>query len=89
MMAFYRRHLIRRDKMPREMMDLGMQMSKPVSWTMNGPNEFLVVGNIRYWDSTDKPHIIRVPTLVTGADTTRSRRKWPRTSTTTSGVRRR
>ena len=33
---------------------------------MNGPNEFTIVGNIRYWDVTDRLHSIRVPALVLG-----------------------
>jgi len=33
---------------------------------MNGPNEFTIIGNIRYWDITEELHNIRVATLVTG-----------------------
>jgi pimeloyl-ACP methyl ester carboxylesterase len=33
---------------------------------MNGPNEFTIIGNIRYWDATSRLHKIRVPILVTG-----------------------
>lgn len=33
---------------------------------MNGPNEFTITGNIKYFDITDKLHSIHVPTLVTG-----------------------
>ena len=31
---------------------------------MNGPNEFTIIGNIRYWDVTSQLHKIRVPTLI-------------------------
>jgi proline iminopeptidase len=41
-------------------------MSRPVYHTMNGPNEFTIIGNIRYWDATSQLHKIGVPTLVTG-----------------------
>ena len=40
-------------------------ISRPVYHTMNGPNEFTIIGNIRYWDVTDQLGRIRVPTLVT------------------------
>jgi proline-specific peptidase len=33
---------------------------------MNGPNEFTIIGNTRYWDVTDRLKTIRVPTLVLG-----------------------
>jgi proline-specific peptidase len=31
---------------------------------MNGPNEFTIIGNTRYWDVTSQLHKIHVPTLV-------------------------
>jgi proline-specific peptidase len=40
-------------------------VSRPVYHTMNGPNEFTIIGNIRYWDLTDRLRSISVPTLVT------------------------
>jgi proline iminopeptidase len=33
---------------------------------MNGPNEFTITGNTRYWDVTERLGTIRVPTLVLG-----------------------
>ena len=33
---------------------------------MNGPNEFTIIGNIRYWDVTDRLRTITTPTLVLG-----------------------
>jgi proline iminopeptidase len=33
--------------------------------TMNGPNEFMVVGNLKDWDRIDRLGGIKVPTLVT------------------------
>ena len=65
-MVFYKKHLLRRKNWPKEQVYTMTHMSKPVYGTMNGPNEFTIIGNIRYWDITDRLHEIRVPTLVTG-----------------------
>jgi len=64
--VFYRRHLCRLEPWPKELVYSLEHISKPVYHTMNGPNEFTIVGNMRYWDVTDQLHRIRVPTLVTG-----------------------
>ena len=37
----------------------------PVYETMNGPNEFTVIGNLRDWDRTKDLGSIAVPTLIT------------------------
>jgi proline iminopeptidase len=65
-MVYYRLHLLRRKKWPPEQNYTMKHMSKPVYGTMNGPNEFTIIGNLRYWDITDQLHKIKVPTLVTG-----------------------
>jgi proline iminopeptidase len=65
-MVFYQRHLLRLKKWPPEQRHTMAHISKPVYGTMNGPNEFTIIGNIRYWDVTEQLHKIRVPTLVTG-----------------------
>jgi proline iminopeptidase len=65
-MVFYGRHLCRLDPWPKELKHSMKHMSKPVYFTMNGPNEFTFIGNIRYWDVTNRLPEIRVPTLVTG-----------------------
>jgi proline iminopeptidase len=62
---FYRRHLCRLPEWPAEVRYTTEHMSPEVYHTMNGPNEFTVIGNIRYWDATSKLHTIKVPTLVT------------------------
>jgi len=62
--VFYRRHLCRLEKFPEELNYTLQHISRPVYGTMNGPNEFTIVGNIRYWDVTDELHRIRVPTLI-------------------------
>ena len=64
--AFYNRHLCRLDPWPPELAYSLEHISKPVYGTMNGPNEFTIIGNIRYWDVTGRLGAIRVPTLVLG-----------------------
>ena len=64
-MVFYRKHVCRLDKWPKEVSYSLDHISKPVYETMNGPNEFTIIGNIRYWDATPQLHSIKVPTLVT------------------------
>lgn len=65
-MVFYKRFLCRLDEWPAEVTYTLDHASKPVYGTMNGPNEFTIIGNIRYWDVTDRLHTIHVPTLVLG-----------------------
>ena len=65
-MVYYRKHLCRLDPWPVEVSYSMEHISKPVYGTMNGPNEFTIIGNIRYWDVTDQLRTIRVPTLVLG-----------------------
>lgn len=64
--VFYRRHVCRLAEWPKEVLYSFEHISKPVYLTMNGPNEFTIIGNIRYWDVTNQLHRIRVPTVVTG-----------------------
>lgn len=64
--VFYKRHLCRLEEWPKELLYSLEHLSKPVYNTMNGPNEFTIIGNTRYWDVTSQLHKIRVPTLVTG-----------------------
>ena len=64
--VFYRQHLCRLPEWPEELVHTLEHVSRPVYHTMNGPNEFTIIGNIRYWDATNQLHKIRVPTLVTG-----------------------
>jgi len=64
--VFYRKHLCRLNEWPKELVYSLDHISKPVYLTMNGPNEFTIIGNIRYWDVTHLLHKIHVPTLVTG-----------------------
>jgi proline iminopeptidase len=63
-MVFYKKHLCRMTDWPKEVTYSLEHISKPVYGTMNGPNEFTIVGNIRYWDVTAQLGKIRIPTLV-------------------------
>jgi proline iminopeptidase len=65
-MEFYRRHLIRLDPWPADVVYSLDHLSKAVYYTMNGPNEFTIVGTIRTIDLTPKPGAIRAPTLILG-----------------------
>ena len=65
-MVYYRRFLCRLPEWPPEVRHSLDHTSKAVYGTMNGPNEFTILGNIRYWDVTDRLRTIRVPTLVLG-----------------------
>jgi proline iminopeptidase len=65
-MVFYRKHLCRLTEWPKEVTYSLDHISMPVYGWMNGPNEFTMIGNTRYWDVTDQLHRIRVPTLVLG-----------------------
>src|SRR3989442_1298438 len=63
--VFYRRYLCRHPVWPREVTYTLEHASQPVYFTMNGPNEFTIVGTIKDWDVTDQLPRIKVPTLVT------------------------
>jgi proline iminopeptidase len=65
-MVYYKKHLCRLDPWPAEVSYSLEHISKPVYGTMNGPNEFTIIGNIRYWDVTSRLRTIRVPALILG-----------------------
>lgn len=65
-MEFYRRHLCRLDPWPDALLRSVRNLDgNAVYETMNGPNEFIVIGNLRDWDRTTRLTEIRVPTLIT------------------------
>ena len=64
--VFYNKHLCRLTPWPQELTYSLDHTSKPVYGTMNGPNEFTIIGNTRYWDVTDQLKTIKIPTLVLG-----------------------
>ena len=63
--VFYRNFVCRLPEWPDEVTRAFNDMSIPVYWTMNGPNEFTIVGNLKDWDITARLREIKVPTLVT------------------------
>jgi len=63
--VFYRNFVCRLQEWPDEVTRAFNDMSIPVYWTMNGPNEFTIVGNLKDWDITARLPEIKVPTLVT------------------------
>jgi len=64
MLPFYRRHVCRMWPWPEEVAFTLGHMSRPVYQTMNGPNEFTIVGNIKDIDFTSDLRRISVPTLL-------------------------
>jgi L-proline amide hydrolase len=63
-MVFYDRHVIRVKPIP-EHVQRAMDQVGQVYYTMNGPTEFHVIGNIKDWDRTNRLSEIKVPTLIT------------------------
>jgi len=63
--VFYRKHVCRLKNWPEDVKYAFNHMGKAMYHTMNGPNEFTITGNIRYWNVMGQLHEIRVPTLVT------------------------
>ncbi|MFE1802241.1 MULTISPECIES: proline iminopeptidase-family hydrolase [unclassified Streptomyces] len=66
MMVFYGRHVCRIDPWPGDIMASYIEaVSDPTVYhTMNGPNEFHVIGSLRDWSVIDCLPDIEVPTLV-------------------------
>lgn len=64
--AFYERHVCRVVPFPPEVKRSFDQIARnpTVYNTMNGPNEFFVIGSLRTWSVIDKVHAIDVPTLL-------------------------
>jgi len=63
--ALYRRHICRLPEWPPEVSYALNNPSKPVYNTMWGPNEFVLWGNLMYWDVTRELSKISVPALIT------------------------
>ena len=69
-MEFYRRHVCRVEPMPADFVasEHQMEAEPTVYHTMNGPNEFHVVGTLRNWTVVDRLHHIDAPTLVVAGE---------------------
>jgi L-proline amide hydrolase len=68
--VFYERHVARMTPMPRDFQESVAQMEADptVYHTMNGPNEFFVVGTLRPWSVVEEVKAIAVPTLVVAGE---------------------
>ena len=66
MMEFYRRHVCRLPDWPDCLLRTVANLeNNEVYDTINGPNEFTTIGNLRYWNRTADLHTIRTPILLT------------------------
>lgn len=66
MTEFYKRHVCRLASWPDCLMRTVANLDRnQVYDTINGPNEFTTIGNLRYWDRTDELHTIKTPVLLT------------------------
>ncbi|CAN5193326.1 proline iminopeptidase-family hydrolase [soil metagenome] len=65
-MKFYERHVCRVSPFPPEVLESFDQIGRnpTVYNTMNGPNEFFVIGTLKNWSVVDKVKAINVPTLL-------------------------
>jgi L-proline amide hydrolase len=68
--VFYSRHVCRLDPTPQDLADSEAQMeAEPTVYhTMNGPNEFHVIGTLRDWSVIDRLPLVTVPTLVVAGE---------------------
>jgi L-proline amide hydrolase len=68
--AFYERHVCRVVPVPPDFLESEAQMeAEPTVYhTMNGPNEFHVIGTLRDWTIVDRLDRIDVPTLVVAGE---------------------
>lgn len=65
-LEFYKRHVCRLPRWPDCLLRTGANLRRNVVYeTMNGPNEFTLIGNLKDWDRSDRLGEIALPTLVT------------------------
>ena len=65
-LAFYKRHVCRLEEWPDPLLRTVENLTgNQVYETMNGPNEFFVIGNLGKWDRIDRLAEISTPTLIT------------------------
>jgi proline iminopeptidase len=67
MSELYSKHICRLPQWPEPVTRALRMLSSSVYHTMNGPDEFHVVGRIKHWDRWKDLHRIEAPTLVLGA----------------------
>lgn len=64
--AFYARHVCRLPEWPECMQRTARNLDHNVVYdTINGPNEFTTIGNLRYWNRIPDLHRITLPVLIT------------------------
>jgi proline iminopeptidase len=63
--SVYKKHTCRLSTWPQEFIYALEHTSLPVYHTMWGPNEFVLIGNLMYWDVTEELGKISIPTLLT------------------------
>ncbi|WP_344795401.1 proline iminopeptidase-family hydrolase [Frondihabitans peucedani] len=68
--VFYERHVCRVVPMPQDFVDSEAQMeAEPTIYhTMNGPNEFHIIGTMRDWTIVDRLDAVEAPTLVVAGE---------------------
>jgi len=64
--VFYDRHVCRVNPWPPEVARTfaALEEDPTVYVTMNGPNEFHVVGTLKHWSIVDRLHLVQAPTLL-------------------------
>ncbi|BDY31207.1 proline iminopeptidase-family hydrolase [Mycolicibacterium mageritense] len=69
-LEFYRRHVCRVTPMPKDFADSEAQMiAEPTVYhTMNGPNEFHVIGTLRDWSIIERLPAVTAPVLVVAGE---------------------
>jgi len=63
--VFYHNFVCRLPEWPKEVARTINEISTPVYLTLNGPNEFTIIGKLKDWDITSRLPEIKVPTLIT------------------------
>jgi proline iminopeptidase len=63
--VFYKRYVCRLEPWPEDFVYTIEHLSKPVYYTMNGPNEFTITGTIKDYDATQELYKINLPCLIT------------------------
>jgi proline-specific peptidase len=65
-LEFYKRHVCRLEEWPDPLLRTVENLTgNQVYETMNGPNEFFVIGNLKDWNRIDRLAEIKMPTLIT------------------------
>ena len=62
---FYKRHVCRLSTMPDYLLRTTANLKSNIVYeTMNGPNELVIIGNLKDWNRTDRLSEIGIPTLI-------------------------